>query len=184
MISEINFILEDINNKTKDPSELHFKIKDINNKELESVLKKDYNIEEQFEISGQAEELGETSIDDVEKMDIDTLVCSAKEDGFNRAFMKKKAWWAVRLRAKMIPHIKYIAIYQVAPISKITYYGKVDHFEPYEDSGKYILYLEGKPIKLEQPVGLGNNPHLKPQGHKYTKLEKIKSAKTLDDIFG
>lgn len=147
--------------------------------------KKDYNIEDQFEsvdtLEGEKEQAKETTR---EKLDVDTLLCAAQEDGFQRAFLGKKAWWAVRLGNKMIPAIKYIAMYQVAPISKITYYGEVDHIEPYQDTGKYILFLKGDPIKLDNPVGLGNNPHLKPQGHKYTKLENILKAKTLDDIFG
>jgi len=72
----------------------------------------------------------------------------------------------------------------VAPVSKITYYGKVDKIEPYENTGKYKIYLQGNPIKLAKPVGLGKNPHLKPQGPKYTKLSVIQEAKTLDDIWG
>ena len=75
-------------------------------------------------------------------------------------------------------------MYQVAPVSKITYYGIVDKVEPYQNTGKYKLFLKGDPIKLKRAVGLGKNPHLKPQGPKYAKLEKILKAKTLDDIFG
>jgi hypothetical protein len=147
--------------------------------------KRDYNIEDQFEAVDTIEEEKEQAKVTVrEELDVDTLLCAAQEDGFKQAFLGKKAWWAVRLGNKMIPAIKYIAMYQVAPISKITYYGEVDHIESYQDTGKYILFLKGDPIKLDNPVGLGNNPHLKPQGPKYTKLEKILKAKTLDDIFG
>lgn len=146
--------------------------------------KKDFNIEDQFEIYDKeaavliAPEVIETA------PDWDTLVCAAKEDGFKRAFLGEKAWWAVRLNSKTIPFIKQIAIYQVAPISKITYYGEVERIEPYENTGKYKLYLKGDPIKLKHSIGLGENPHLKPQGPKYAKLSKILKAKTLDDIFG
>jgi restriction system protein len=148
--------------------------------------KKDFDIEDQFEVAGLKEE-PESEIKNVKEEispDWDTLVCSAKEDGFERAFLGQKAWWAVRLNPKTIPSIKYIAMYQVAPISQITYYGKVARIEPYENTGKYKFYLEGDPIKLKNSVGLGKNPHLKPQGPKYAKLDNIKSAKTLDDIFG
>jgi len=71
----------------------------------------------------------------------------------------------------------------VAPISQITHYGRINRIEPYEDTGKYKLYLDGDPIKLKRPVGLGKNPHLKPQGPKYAILENIRKANTLDDVF-
>lgn len=145
--------------------------------------KKDLNIEDLFEsYDKEAAELIEPSM--VEAVPgWDTLVCAAKEDGFKHAFLGKKAWWAVRLNPKTMNYIKYIAIYQVAPISKITYYGEVERIESYQNTGKYIILLKGDPIKLKNAVGLGKNPHLKPQGPKYAKLSKILKAKTLDDIF-
>jgi predicted Mrr-cat superfamily restriction endonuclease len=147
--------------------------------------KKDFNIEEQFEIAYEIpEDIKEMEAKEkILKPKWDTVVCAAKEDGFKRAFLGQKAWWAVRLSPKTLSFIKYIAIYQVAPISQITYYGKVSRIEPFESAGKYKLYLDGEPIKLAKPVVLGQNHHLKPQGPKYTSLEKILKAKTLDDIF-
>ena len=146
--------------------------------------KKDFNIEDQFEtIISEEQAHIEQEETDVVSVEWDTLVCAAKEDGFKGAFLKQKAWWAVRLNAKTIPFIKYIAIYQVAPISKITYYGEVAKIEPFENTGKYKLFLKGDPRKLENTVGLGSNRYLKPQGPKYAKLSKIKSAKTLDEIW-
>jgi len=146
--------------------------------------KRDFDIEDQFEAS---------EIDSIESpedksiggpsVEWDTLVCAAKEEGFRTAFIQQKAWWAVRLNPKSIPRIKYIAMYQVAPVSQITHYGKVTYIKPYRDTGKYKLYLQGNPVKLKRPVGLGNNPHLKPQGPKHAILANILSAKSLDDIF-
>lgn len=154
--------------------------------------KKDFNIEDQFEVAGIEQEMLEVPIKatvtvkdrKVSKPDWDTLVCAAKEDGFKHAFLDNKAWWAVRLNSDFIPFIKYLAMYQVAPTSQITYYGEVDRIEPYQGSEKYKIFLKGEPIKLEKPVGLGDNPHLKPQGPKYAKLSEILKAKTLDDIWG
>ncbi len=148
--------------------------------------KKDFNIEDQFEaIEGNLAAIEpQPGVPGESLPRWDTLVCAAKEDGFKGAFLGQKAWWAIRLNPDSIPHIKYIAMYQVAPISRITYYGKVDRIEPYRDTGKYKLYLEGSPIKLRKPVGLGKNPHLKPQGPKYATLKNILSANSLDDVFG
>ncbi len=52
------------------------------------------------------------------------------------------------------------------------------------NTGKYKIYLDGDPIKLEKPIGLGKNRYLKPQGPKYTKISVLQAAKTLDDIWG
>ncbi len=94
--------------------------------------KKSFDIEEMFELSHQEveEEQTKKSAADGPAVKWDTLVCAAKEDGFQRAFIEQKAWWAVRLNAKTYDKIKYIAMYQVAPVSKVTYYGEVDHIEP------------------------------------------------------
>lgn len=147
--------------------------------------KKDFNIEDQFEIAASKEALPEIQEPIIQDIDIrwDTIVCAAKEDGFKRAFIKQKAWWAVRINKKYIPKIRYIAMYQTAPISKITYYGKVSKIEPYQGTNKYIVHLDGMPIKLKKAIGLGKNPHLKPQSPKYAKLDNILNAKTLDDVW-
>ncbi|HJH25478.1 MAG TPA: hypothetical protein C5S37_01620, partial [Methanophagales archaeon] len=134
----------------------HFdEIDDEYKKKFEIRRKKDFNIEDQFEPIDKLTTLdqGIETITAESAPKWDTLVCAAKEDGFKRAFLDQKAWWAVRLNPNTIPHIKYIAIYQVAPLSKITYYGKVSRIKPYEDTGKYILYLNDDPIKLKNPVG-------------------------------
>lgn len=164
----------------------HFdEIDDKYKKKFEIRRKKDFNIEDQFEpidkLTTLAQGIETITAESAPKWD--TLVCAAKEDGFKRAFLDQKAWWAVRLNPNTIPHIKYIAIYQVAPISKITYYGKVSRIEPFEDTGKYKLYLNDDPIKLKNPVGIGRDPYLKPQGPRYAELEKILHANTLDEVF-
>lgn len=114
----------------------------------------------------------------------DTIVCPAQADGFERAFLGERAWWAIRINEQNIPRIKYIAMYQVAPISAITHYGVVERIEEIKATGKYRVYLRGEPCKLARPVGMGRNRHLKPQGPKYALLAAIKKARTLDDVFG
>jgi len=145
--------------------------------------KKDINIEDQFEYYDKSIEVESPEVPGLSEIK-DTIVCPAKEDGFKEAFLGQNSWWAIKISPEKIPNIKYIAIYQSAPISKITYYGEVDKIEPYRDTGKYKIYLKGKPIKLSNPVKLGKNRRLCPQGPKYSKLDGILKAKTLDDIFG
>lgn len=166
----------------------HFDELDDNYKKLFQVRKKkDFNIEEQFEsvdieIDNKIVEK-ELQEDVTNRKHWDTLVCSAKEDGFKNAFLDQKAWWAVRIHPSRLPKIKYLAMYQIAPISKITHYGEVAKVEPYEDSGKYKIYLKKEPVELKSHVSLGNNSNLKPQGPKYALLQDILKAKTLEDIF-
>lgn len=119
---------------------------------------------------------------------MDTIVCPARDDGFDTAFLQQRAWWAIRIGEANLPKIRYIAMYRVAPISAITHYGEVERIEPYVGSdtaeGKYKLLLKGEPVALKKPIKLGSNPHLKPQGPKYTRLETLLKARTLDDVFG
>lgn len=169
----------------------HFDDLDDSYKKRFSIRKKrQLNIEDQFELGGLEDE-PEVKVlkgkSEPEAVKWDTVVCAAKEDGFNDVFLGQKTWWAIRLNPNTISHIKYIAMYQVAPISQITYYGEVDRVELYkgaEAGTKYQVYLKGEPIKLKKPVGLGKRPHLKPQGPKYTQLNKILKAATLDDVWG
>ena len=117
----------------------------------------------------------------------DTIVCPARDDGFESAFLGQRAWWAIRIREENIPKIRYIAMYRVAPTSAITHYGEVERIEPYTGSdrpeGKYKVVLKGEPRALPRPIGFGKTSHNKPQGPKYASLADILNAKTLDDVF-
>jgi hypothetical protein len=53
--------------------------------------------------------------------DIDTVVVPAREDGFQDVFLGEDRWYSVRINETVQPQIKYIAAYQVAPVSAITH---------------------------------------------------------------
>ena len=104
----------------------HFDELDDEYKDIFNIRrKKDLNIEDQFEYCDKlSEDIDKEEIISVEgKPKQNTLVCPAKEDGFKKVFLGEKVWYAVKLNPERIPDIKYIAMYQSAPISKITYYG-------------------------------------------------------------
>ncbi len=147
-----------------------------------------YNIDEQFEAldfdGTEDENEPETNARKMRFAGKDTIVCAAKDEGFESAYMKQYAWWAIRIREWKIPHIKYLAVYRVAPISAITHYAEVERIEPFGDEGKYKLVFKGKPSKLERIVPLGMKRNIKPQGPKYTSLDRIMNANTLDDLWG
>ena len=163
----------------------HFDEIDDNYKSILGIHRKhEYNIEDQFEGSNLQEEeiLGEIKSTDMVEVNFDTMICPAKEDWFHEAFLQEKARWAVRINKNRLDKIKYIAMYQVAPISAITYYGKVKKIELYEDTGKYKLYLDWDPIRIEKPIELWEDPNLSPQWSKYALLRDILKARTLKDL--
>jgi hypothetical protein len=83
----------------------------------------------------------------------------------------------------MIPKIKYIAAYRVAPISAITHVAAVHDIEQWKDTGKYVVNFEGPPEKIN-PVRLDKGPPgLAPQAPRYTSRKRLDEAKTLSEVF-
>ncbi len=125
-------------------------------------------------------EEGKKGIDIAE---VDTVVVPAREDGFNDVFLGEDCWYKVRIHASMIEQIKYIAAYQVAPISAITHVAPVKSVEPYKDSGKVIIYFEEQAKEIK-PIKLIKGGKVRaPQSLRYTTYERLKSAKNLDEVF-
>ncbi|GLC80923.1 hypothetical protein [Lacrimispora brassicae] len=114
---------------------------------------------------------------------LDTVVVPAREEGFNDEFIKNNRWYAIRISSAMIDKIKYVASYQVAPVSAITYMAEVARIEKYEDSNKYIIYFKEGTLKKISAVGLGQKRALAPQAPRYSAYKTILNAKTLDDIW-
>ena len=112
----------------------------------------------------------------------DTIVVPAQEDGFERVFLGENCWHAIRIAGGMLDKIKYIAAYQSRPVSAITHYAPVDRIEPYGDSGKYKVVFS-EPAKRIDPIPFGDAPSGAMQGPRYTSFERLKSAKTVSDIF-
>jgi hypothetical protein len=119
----------------------------------------------------------------VDPLDIDTIVVPAREEGFQEVFLGENCWYSIRIHSSMIARIKYLAAYQVAPIAAITHVAKVDKIEQWKDSSKYILYFE----KAARPMGSLKLVHKglvkAPQSARYTSLERLESASTLDEAF-
>jgi hypothetical protein len=123
---------------------------------------------------------GEKTIDPSE---IDTIVVPARKDGFEEAFIGENCWYSIRIHASMIPKIKYIAAYRVAPVSAITHLAQVDSIEQWKDSNKYILRF-ARPASKIGPIKLVPKGPVKAlQNARYTSIERLRSAKTLDDAF-
>nr|WP_299382193.1 hypothetical protein [Allomuricauda sp.] len=123
--------------------------------------------------------------EDTEKIDIseiDTIVVPAREDGFKDVFIDGNSWYAIRLNSSMIPKIKYIAAYQVSPISAITHIANVKSIEQWKDTNKYILYFT-EPAEEIKKVPLGKSKGKAPQSPRYSSKNRILKAKTMDNVF-
>jgi hypothetical protein len=116
--------------------------------------------------------------------DIDTVVVPAREDGFQETFLNENRWYAVRIHGAMRPQIKYIAVYQVAPQSAITYVAPVSSIEPWRDSKKCVINF-AEPARKIGPIRLLKNGVVKaPQNLRYTNYERLVNAQSLDDLWG
>lgn len=116
--------------------------------------------------------------------DIDTVVVPAREDGFQETFLKEDRWYAVRIHGTMRQQIKYIAAYQVAPHSAITYIAPVSSIEPWGDTKKFVVNF-AEPAREIGPIRLSKHGKVKAlQNLRYTNYERLLHAQSLDDIWG
>lgn len=116
--------------------------------------------------------------------EVDTLVCPAREDGFKHAFVDNDSWWAIRISPSIIPQLKYLAMYEVNPVSQVRWVAKIKSggIKPYKNTGKYIVEVEDKqkikPIVLDKDV-----KGMAPQSPRYTIYEKLISAKVISELW-
>lgn len=125
----------------------------------------------------------ETPLVSTDLDDLDTIVVPAKEDGFKETFIGEKCWYQVRISAAMLSKIKYVAAYQVAPISAITHIAEVERIEKYKDSDKYILYFKSDAKATKKVPLSGHTKGKAPQAPRYTTYKKIMGADSLDDLW-
>lgn len=115
--------------------------------------------------------------------DTDTLVVAAKEENINEFFLGQKQWPGVRIDVKMLPKIKYMAVYQSAPISAITHVAAVASIRPFQRTSRYVLYLE-TPKCLARPLKrVGGGKVWAIEAPRYTLLAKLLNATNLDEAF-
>jgi hypothetical protein len=115
--------------------------------------------------------------------EVDTVVVPAREDGFKEVFLGENRWYEIRIHHSLIPRIKYIAVYQVAPVSAITHWAPVKNIEPWQDSGKFVVNF-AETAKEISPISLVTKSRVKAlQNIRYTSFDKLQRAKTLDEVF-
>lgn len=112
----------------------------------------------------------------------DTIVVPAQKEGFNEVFLGENAWYAIRISGAMLDRIKYIAAYQVQPVSAITHVAEVKQIEEYGDSGKYKVVFK-KAAEAIAKIPFADAASGSMQGPRYTTHEKLLSAKKVSDLF-
>lgn len=110
--------------------------------------------------------------------EFNTIVCPAHQDGFKEEFLGRNRWYAIRISKKVIPRLKYIALYVTSPINQITHYGRIRVIKPWRDSGKYILILKGKARRIG-PVDY--SPKINIQAPRLALMARLQRARTLAD---
>lgn len=114
----------------------------------------------------------------------DTIVVPAREDGFRSVFLGENCWYAIRIKASEIPKLRYIAAYQVAPVSAITHVAEIKEIMPYQNSGKYLVRFMSKANALDRPIKLKDGKiGAQPQSPRYTTYERINKSSKLQELW-
>jgi hypothetical protein len=112
----------------------------------------------------------------------DTIVVPAREGGFKETFIGKDMWHEVRIGAAMKERIKYIAVYQVAPISAVTHIAEIQEIKPYKNTGKYQIIFKGPAQEIDHvPI---DDTRYAPQNVVYVKRDELLKAENLDEALG
>lgn len=128
-----------------------------------------------------ASEPGSSAVVDVSE--VDTIVVPAKVGGFEDTFIKENRWYSIRIHGSMIPKIMHIAGYQTAPVSAITHVAPVASIEQWRDTAKYVVNFSEAAHEIE-PLRLVKNGKAKaPQGPRYTSIDRLRGASSLDEVF-
>ncbi len=122
-------------------------------------------------------------VQQVEATDLDTVVVPARADGFQETSLGENRWYEIRIHGSMRPQIKYIAAYQVLPVSAITHVAPVKSIEPWKDTGKYVVNFS-QPAEPIGPIQLVKGGRVKALYNlRYTSRARLEGAKTLDDVW-
>lgn len=120
-------------------------------------------------------------VTDLDKFD--TIVVPAREEGFQQRFINEHCWFAVRINAKHLTKLKFIAAYQVAPVAAITHIAEIESIVPYNDTKKYMIkFKEASTAAVTIPRP--ENSEVNMQSSRYALREKILVAKNLDEVWG
>jgi hypothetical protein len=122
-------------------------------------------------------------VSDINVEELDTIVVAAQAEGFQAVYIENNCWYSIRISSSMLNRIKYIAAYQVAPVSAITHVAEVAKIEKYKDTNKYIVYFKDPAKEISHVLLDTRKKGTAPQAPRYTTYEKLMKAKVLSDVF-
>ena len=125
---------------------------------------------------------GEPQRRPVNPAELDTIVVPARSEGFRTTFLGEDRWYAIRIHASMRDQIRWIAAYQVAPISAITHVAPVRSVEPWRDSGKFVVNFEAAAQEIDPIRLVGHGRVAGIQGPRYTTKIRLDAAKSVTDL--
>lgn len=108
----------------------------------------------------------------------DTIVCPAHREGFEEEFLGRNRWYAIRVSRKVIPRLKYIAIYITRPVCQITHYGRIRVIKPWRKSGKQIVLIKDRPKRIGPIL---SSSKISMQSSRLALMARLKRARTLAD---
>ena len=115
--------------------------------------------------------------------ELDTIVVPARNPGFTEVFLGENRWYKIRISGTMRSQIRYVAAYQVAPVSAITHIAEIASIEPWPDSDKYVINFKSAAEEIG-PLSLVQNGKAKaPQSIRYTNRMSLLNANNLDEIW-
>lgn len=135
-----------------------------------------------FTPSKQADANDQIQLIGVDSDKFDTIVVPARDEGFQQRFLNEHCWFAVRINAKHISKLKFIAAYQVAPVASITHIAEIEYIVPYNETGKYMIKFKAAPIAIN-PISRLYDSVVNMQSSRYALREKLLSAKNLDEVW-
>lgn len=115
----------------------------------------------------------------------DTIVVPAKPINYKKIFKDKNCWHGVRIAEWRKEKIMHLAIYQTAPVSKVTHYIHIDKIQPWDkDDKKCELIFKGDCHALKSGIELtSKNKKFIIRNSRYTTIEKINKATCLEELF-
>ena len=111
----------------------------------------------------------------------DLIIVGAKEESFQRCFIEERSWYPVRIDYYRIKELKWIAVYQIIPISAITHMAKIKEIQEYKDYGRYQIKFD-EIIKLERIIKIDPNTKYGFQGQRYSWVHRINESQFISDL--
>lgn len=139
--------------------------------------------DEKIEENTQSNDLARATI----KKPIDTLLVPTGkyDDGFEQVFLNEHSWYYLRVSEQKTKNFKYIAAYQPAPVSAVTHFAEISHFETVmNEKGQPRLkaVFKSPAEELKQPIPFGTAKGGSLQGPRYVNLDELRASGDLGKV--